>query len=346
MPVDRETLAAFTHLARTFAQKEVRSMVGQETRDGDLSLLPALLEKAGEAGLMASPSPDHPGHQYGVWGRACLAEGSTASIAILEEMAKECAGVAFCFHAAGLGALALAEPLFRRPAWVFFPRGERLSWGFLEGKSPLQQGSFSVFAPPGWDGLVAFYPSSQGWRLHAVARDEVQVKVLAPRTGLMAAEIFQVELPLNGSKEAKEDPRALLRLHLLGLTAIAVGNALGAVNAASGYAAQRYQGGTNIGNHAAVKRLLGRAKACAEAVRGQLHQVAQEEGENALVSAMVLAVRGLEECWMSTSDALQVLGGYGYMEDYRLEKRLRDAMALRCIPPSLRDLLLMLGEIE
>jgi len=346
MSLDRETLAAFTHLARTFAQKDVRSMVGQETRDGAFSLLPALLERAEDAGLMASPSPDHPGYDYGVWGRACLTEGPMSSILILEEMAKECAGVALCLHAAGLGALALEEPLFKRPAWVLFPREERLSRGFLEGKVSLQQGSFSVFAPPGWDGLVAFYPSPEGWQIHVASRDEVHSEPLTPRTGLVAADIFQVELPLDGSKGAREYPKGLFHRHLLGLTAIAVGNALGAVNAAREYAAQRYQGGATIGNHDAVRRLLGRATACAEAVRGQLHLVVQEEGSDALVSAMALAVRGLEGCWRATSDALQVLGGYGYMEDYRLEKRLRDAMALRCIPPSCRDLLLMLGEME
>jgi len=39
------------------------------------------------------------------------------------------------------------------------------------------------------------------------------------------------------------------------------------------------------------------------------------------------------------NDSLQVLGGYGYMEDYRLEKRLRDALTLRSAAGRADDLL-------
>jgi len=47
------------------------------------------------------------------------------------------------------------------------------------------------------------------------------------------------------------------------------------------------------------------------------------------------------DCCRAVSDLLQVLGGYGYMEDYRLEKRLRDAMTLKTMsvrPDDLRML--------
>ncbi len=346
--MDRETLNAFAHLARTFARKEVRAMVGQETRDGDLSLLPALLEKAEKTGLMSSPHPGHPGHDYGVWGRACLTEGPTASIIILEEIARECAGVALCLHAAGLGALELDEPILKRPALAFFPRNLRFSWDYLEGRTEPSPGTFTALAPRDWDGLLALYPYSQEWHMQTMAREKVQAEPLEPRTGLVAAEILQVSLPDDPPGIKGGDPRGLLRRHLLGITAIALGNALGAIEAARDYAAQRHQGGARIIDHPAVKLLLGEAIARIEAVKGQLYWTAHEDKDTreALLRAMALALRGREETWKATSNALQVLGGYGYMEDYRLEKRLRDAMTLRTLPPSPRDLLLMLGEGE
>ncbi len=347
--MDRETLDAFAHLARTFARKEVRNMVGRDTRDGDLALLPSLLEKALETGLMTSPDPHSPGHELGVWGRACLTEGPTASLVILEEMARECAGVALCLHAAGLGALELDEPIFKRPALAFFPRNQRLTWEFLDGEEEVAPGPFTVLAPPQWDGLVIYRPSPRGWTAHVLERQEVSWEDLTPRTGLIASGIIQVHSENPGVQiPGTRSPRVLLRRHLLGLTAIGVGNALGALATAEEYAAQRYQGGAAIDSHAAVRLLLGEARAWLTGVRNQLYMAAQEDRDTreALERSMVLAVKGTEHAWRATSHALQVLGGYGYMEDYRLEKRLRDAMTLKTLPPSARDLTLMLGHRE
>jgi len=58
-----------------------------------------------------------------------------------------------------------------------------------------------------------------------------------------------------------------------------------------------------------------------------------------LRSAAMLKVRVLEDCFQAVNDSLQVLGGYGYMEDYRLEKRLRDALTLRSAAGRADDLL-------
>jgi len=219
----------------------------------------------------------------------------------------------------------------------------------LEGKEEASTSHFTALAPPHWDGLVIYRPSPQGWTTQVLKRKDVSWEDLTPRTGLMAAGILRVTLEKPGDPlPGAPGPYALLRRHLLGLTAIGVGNALGAIKAARDYASQRYQGGNRIENHPAVKLLLGEATARTEAIRGSLYWAAQEEGDTrvATIGAMALAARGLEETWKATSNALQVLGGYGYMEDYRLEKRLRDAMTLKTLPPSSRELLLMLGKGE
>ena len=65
-----------------------------------------------------------------------------------------------------------------------------------------------------------------------------------------------------------------------------------------------------------------------------------------LADALAAKLRVTAEAFEAVTDSLQVLGGYGYMEDYRLEKRLRDAMTLRSMairPDDLRMLVADLG---
>jgi alkylation response protein AidB-like acyl-CoA dehydrogenase len=57
----------------------------------------------------------------------------------------------------------------------------------------------------------------------------------------------------------------------------------------------------------------------------------------------VARVRVVSGCAEAVSDCLQVLGGYGYMEDYGLEKRLRDALVLDGIGGGRDAITLFLG---
>ena len=65
------------------------------------------------------------------------------------------------------------------------------------------------------------------------------------------------------------------------------------------------------------------------------------DGADSLWHSLAVKLRITLECAEAVTDSLQVLGGYGYMEDYRLEKRLRDAMMLKtmCIEPATLRLL-------
>jgi alkylation response protein AidB-like acyl-CoA dehydrogenase len=52
-------------------------------------------------------------------------------------------------------------------------------------------------------------------------------------------------------------------------------------------------------------------------------------------AAIALARRAYTFCGTAAEqvclDAVQTLGGYGYMKDYGLEKRLRDAKSIQCL---------------
>ena len=76
---DLSEAQVFAETARRFVQKEVAAMgLGTEGRDGTC---PAGLPcwKAQSKSDSGNPYPQSPGHEYGVWGKACLIDGPAAS---------------------------------------------------------------------------------------------------------------------------------------------------------------------------------------------------------------------------------------------------------------------------
>jgi alkylation response protein AidB-like acyl-CoA dehydrogenase len=356
-----EHLDAFRQTAALFAKKEIEPLLGREGRDGDLSLLPGILQKARETGLTATADPAGAGWEYGVWGRACRADGPAASLAVLQEIARTCAGAAACIHLAGLAAFFSddgappAAVAFFEPAWI-------VDWPSLRRPpadacrlTPAADGAFRiagvkhfVHAAPEFAGLLIFAAASDGWRLAFAPKTAAGVELAdpGPRLGLAAIEMAHVTLRdcrIEASAVRAGEPAAFLRRHLLGLSAIAVGNAAGALRAALAYAAERYQGGEQLDALPAVRRLLGDSGSRVAAAAGFLDSVAQNDRDDppSLARACAAKLRITTDCAQAVTDCLQVLGGYGYMEDYRLEKRLRDAIMLKLMavkPDALREL--------
>jgi alkylation response protein AidB-like acyl-CoA dehydrogenase len=157
------------------------------------------------------------------------------------------------------------------------------------------------------------------------------------RTGLAALEVVHLSLEHASAGSDQLLPTQglypVLRRLLLGICAIAVGNAEGALETAARYAAERYQGGDQIDRHPAVLGLLGEAASRVFAGAALLASEADQtvDSRRALWRALASKLRIPEDCCQAVTDCLQVLGGYGYMEDYRLEKRLRDAMTLKSL---------------
>jgi len=90
------------------------------------------------------------------------------------------------------------------------------------------------------------------------------------------------------------------------------------------YALDRYQGGKMIHEHDAVRQLTGpielaRRSLEAIALATLAHERAGDGGASAFAVELVRR---------SGLDAIQTFGGYGYMEDYRVERYLRDANTL------------------
>jgi alkylation response protein AidB-like acyl-CoA dehydrogenase len=164
----------------------------------------------------------------------------------------------------------------------------------------------------------------------------VSVKDAGKRTGLRACKI--VNLTLNNVlvkdrfdvEDAEEIIRTAIFLNWVGLSSIALGIAEGAIQAAEKYAGERIQGGKTIEKHSAVKMLLADAHARAEASSSlvySFHEIGT--GNLFLKKAAVTKYLVMESCVAAVTNSMQVFGGYGYIQDYRIEKRLRDVKTLQ-----------------
>jgi alkylation response protein AidB-like acyl-CoA dehydrogenase len=113
-----------------------------------------------------------------------------------------------------------------------------------------------------------------------------------------------------------------------GIAAQAVGIAQGALEVASGYAAQRRQFGRPIGEFQMVGAMLADMDAATEAARQLLYTACIEIDAGApdasRWSALAKLVAG-DAAMRVTTDAVQVLGGYGYVNEYPVERMMRDA---------------------
>lgn len=113
-----------------------------------------------------------------------------------------------------------------------------------------------------------------------------------------------------------------------GVAAQAVGIAQGALDAAVAYAGERKQFGKRIGEFQMVQAMLADMDARTEAARQLLYKACAEIDAGAPDAArwasMAKLVAG-DTAMAVTTDAVQVFGGYGYTEDYPVERMMRDA---------------------
>jgi alkylation response protein AidB-like acyl-CoA dehydrogenase len=113
-----------------------------------------------------------------------------------------------------------------------------------------------------------------------------------------------------------------------GIAAQAVGIAQGALEVATAYARERQQFGQRIGDFQQVGAMLADMDAGTEAARQLLYKACTEIDAGApdagRWSAMCKLVAG-DNAMRVTTDAVQVMGGYGYIDEFPVERMMRDA---------------------
>jgi butyryl-CoA dehydrogenase len=113
-----------------------------------------------------------------------------------------------------------------------------------------------------------------------------------------------------------------------GIGAQALGIAQGAYEEAVNYARERVQFGKPIASFQAVQHMLANMATKIEAARALIYSVArfQDSGAKDIGVESAMAKLYASDIAMEvTVDAVQILGGYGYMREYPTEKYMRDA---------------------
>ena len=113
-----------------------------------------------------------------------------------------------------------------------------------------------------------------------------------------------------------------------GIAAQAVGIAQGALEVAAAYANERRQFGKPIAELQMIQALLADMDAATESARQLLYTACQEieaGTPDAARWAAICKLVGGDTAMRVTTDAVQVLGGYGYITEYPVERMMRDA---------------------
>jgi butyryl-CoA dehydrogenase len=117
-----------------------------------------------------------------------------------------------------------------------------------------------------------------------------------------------------------------------GVGAQGVGVAQGAIDEAIKFAKQRIQFGQPVTSFQAVQHMLADMQTQTEAARALVYSVARfiDSGAKDVSRASAMAKLFATDVAMKvTTDAVQVMGGSGYMKEYPVEKMMRDAKILQ-----------------
>jgi len=107
----------------------------------------------------------------------------------------------------------------------------------------------------------------------------------------------------------------------------ALGIAEGAFAEMLQYAKQRRTFGKALCEHQMIQQIIADGATLIEASRGLVYRAAQlyDEGQRNTKLASMAKVFASDAAMKITTDAIQVFGGYGYMQDYPVERMFRDA---------------------
>ncbi|AUS79083.1 acyl-CoA dehydrogenase [Actinoalloteichus sp. AHMU CJ021] len=242
-----------------------------------------------------------------------------------------------------LGAYCLSEPHSGSDAAALRTRAERTADGYrLSGtKAWVTHGGvadfYLVLARTGEDGpkgISAFLVDGGTPGLSGASPE----RKMGLRSSVTSQVVLDgVEVPVERRLGAEGDgfrvAMAALDAGRLGIAAGAVGVAQAALDVAVEYAGQRTAFGRPIGEFQGVSFLIADAAAGIEAAR-QLYLAAARRKDGGLPYGRQAAMAKLvatDTCMRVTTDMVQVLGGAGYVEDYPVERYMREAKVLQIV---------------
>jgi len=360
---DQETRALF-ELTRELADAELRPRVDVAERDGTFPR--EVFRILGRSGLLALPYPE----QFGGGGQpyrtylqvveelaaAWLAVGLGVSVHTLTCFPLATAGtpeqaqrwLPGMLGGDQLGAYCLSEPASGSDAAAVRTTAEAdgpdyvlngvKAWISHAGQADF----YTLFARTSGDhegpdrarGISCLHVPAQTPGVSAAAPEHK----MGMRSSVTAQMIFEdARVPADHliGEEGKGFAIALAALDAgrLGIAACATGVAQAALDAAVGWARERHQFGRPIGDFEGVSFLLADMATAVEAARALYLSAARRKdaglpyGPQAAMAKLFAS----DAAMRVTTDAVQVLGGYGYVEDYPVARLMREAKVLQIV---------------
>ncbi|MEW2592660.1 acyl-CoA dehydrogenase family protein [Micromonospora aurantiaca] len=264
----------------------------------------------------------------GLVAKAIAAHGSAAQRA--EWLPRLCAGSA-------LGCFALTEPDSGSDAAALTTRASRDGgdWLITGAKTFITNGTvadvvllFARTGGPGHRGISAFLVPTD---VAGLTRREIHGKLglRGQATGELRFDAVRVpdSARLGPAGGGFRLALATLAKGRMSVAAGCVGIAQGCLDAAVGYAGQRTQFGKPIAGHQLVQQLLAAIAVDTAAARLLVWRVADlvDRGEAFATEASMAKLFASEAAVRAANNAVQVFGGYGYIDEYPVGKYLRDA---------------------
>ncbi|MFC0505588.1 acyl-CoA dehydrogenase family protein [Micromonospora costi] len=346
--------AAVRQLAAEFVDREVRPHAADWDRREEVD--PAIVGKLGALGFLGLTIPEADGGSGGDHLSYCLVleelgRGDSAvrgivsvslglvakSIAAYGSAAQRARWLPALCSGTALGCFALTEPDSGSDAAALTTRAARDGddWLLTGTKMFITNGTTAdvalVFARtggPGHRGISAFLVPTDS---PGLTRREIHGKLglRGQATGELRLDGVRVPDAARLGEEGGGFRLALATLAKgrMSVAAGCVGIAQGCLDAAVAYAGQRTQFGKPIAGHQLVQQMLAAIAVDTTAARLLVWQVADliDRGQPFATEASMAKLFASEAAVRAANNAVQVFGGYGYIDEYPVGKYLRDA---------------------
>ncbi len=348
-----ETQQLIRQTARDFAAAELEPGAGERERQGEFPA--ALLKKMAELGLMGVNVPErHGGVEAGVVAyalammevsRACASTAVTMAVTNMvaeiickfgtpEQIARHVPRITSGEYPAG--AFALTEPGSGSDAAALRATARRdgAGWVLNGTKQFITSGAYAGVCVtwartggPGPKGISAFLvtPDTPGLK---VGPEEKKMGLRASNTVSLVFEDARLPADALLAEEGRGFPIAMTALDggRIGVASQALGIGQAALEAAVRYAKERSTFGKPLADHQAIQWMLADSETELDAARLLVLRAAwlKEQGRPYTREASMGKLVATEAANRVCARAFQIHGGYGYVEDYPVERYLRD----------------------
>lgn len=344
-------------LTRELADKELAPRVN--SHEANETFPEGVFRTLGAAGLLGLPYPEEQGgggQPYEVY------------LQVLEELAARWAAVAVavsvhglsCFPLATvgstaqqdkwlpemlggslLGAYSLSEPQAGSDAAALTCKAQRTDEGYrINGaKAWITSGGradfYTLFArtsPEGSRGISCFLvPADTEGLSFGKPEEKMGLRGVPTTSASYDDALLDADRLIGKEGEGLRIAFSALDSGRLGIAAVAVGLAQGALDDAVAYAKERRTFGKAIIDHQGLGFLLADMAAAVDSARATYLDAARrrDAGRPYGRQASVAKLIATDAAMKVTTDAVQVLGGYGYVRDFPLERYMREAKVMQ-----------------